>query len=94
VIASADGATLAINPTGNAALASAGTGDVLAGMIGALLAQGMPAAQAACAGAWIHGRAADRLTAAGEGPAGLTASELYLPARAVLNALLRPGAQP
>ncbi|AOZ06402.1 bifunctional ADP-dependent NAD(P)H-hydrate dehydratase/NAD(P)H-hydrate epimerase [Cupriavidus malaysiensis] len=89
VIAGTDGAVPALNPSGNAGLASAGTGDVLAGMIGALLAQGMSATQAACAGTWIHGRAADRLTAAGEGPAGLTASELYLPARAILNALLR-----
>jgi hydroxyethylthiazole kinase-like uncharacterized protein yjeF len=48
-----------INPTGNAALASAGTGDVLAGMIGALLAQGYEAVQAVLAAVWLHGRAAD-----------------------------------
>lgn len=48
-----------INPTGSAALASAGTGDVLAGMIGALLAQGYDAVQAVLAAVWLHGRAAD-----------------------------------
>lgn len=79
---------MTINPTGNAALATAGTGDVLAGMIGALLAQGMPARHAACAAVWIHGRAADCLVAAGTGPAGVTASELYVPARRIFNALL------
>lgn len=82
-------APLAINPTGNAALATAGTGDVLAGMTGAFLAQGMTPHAAACAAVWIHGRAADAFVAAGMGPAGMTASELYAPARQILNALLR-----
>ncbi len=48
-----------INPTGGPALASAGTGDVLAGMIGALLAQCADAAAAVRAAVWLHGRAAD-----------------------------------
>lgn len=48
-----------INPTGNARLATAGTGDVLAGLIGARLARGVPAFEAACAAVWLHGRAAD-----------------------------------
>ena len=43
---------------GDARLATAGTGDVLSGVIGALLAQGVPALEAAAAGAWLHGRAA------------------------------------
>ncbi|TWG80500.1 hydroxyethylthiazole kinase-like uncharacterized protein yjeF/hydroxyethylthiazole kinase-like uncharacterized protein yjeF [Cupriavidus gilardii J11] len=64
VIATPDG-TVHINPTGNAGLATAGTGDVLAGFIGALLAQGMPAPAAARAAVWLHGAAAQRLTAAG-----------------------------
>ncbi|WP_430869627.1 NAD(P)H-hydrate dehydratase [Cupriavidus basilensis] len=92
IAAPSDGAaaiSLSVNPTGNAALATAGTGDVLAGMIGALLAQGMPPLQAALAAVWLHGRAADQLVAQGIGPAGLTASELYPPVRSLLNALLR-----
>lgn len=92
VIATAEGAPATINPTGNAGLSTAGTGDVLAGMIGALLAQGVPMLAGARAGVWIHGRAADRLVDAGTGPAGLTASELYLPARAIFNALLQGAA--
>ncbi len=48
-----------INPTGNARLATAGTGDVLAGLIGARLAQGEHAFDAACAAVWLHGQAAD-----------------------------------
>ncbi len=48
-----------INPTGNARLATAGTGDVLAGLIGARLAHGESAFDAACAAVWLHGRAAD-----------------------------------
>ena len=48
-----------INPTGNGRLAAAGTGDVLAGAVGALLAQGLSAQEAASAAAWRHGHAAD-----------------------------------
>lgn len=48
-----------INPTGSAALATAGTGDVLAGFIGALLAQGHDAQSAVLGAVWLHGRAAD-----------------------------------
>ena len=58
--------------TGDARLATAGTGDVLSGVIGALLAQGLPALEAAAAGAWLHGRAAslgpDRGLVAGDLP--------------------------
>ncbi|VVE11224.1 NAD(P)H-hydrate dehydratase [Pandoraea terrigena] len=77
-----DGTRAWINTTGNAGLATAGTGDVLTGAVGALLAQGMPATQAALAAVWLHGRAAERCVDAGAGPAGLTASEL-LPAMRV-----------
>ena len=48
-----------INPTGNARLATAGTGDVLAGLVGAQLAAGQSAAQAASAAVYLHGCAAD-----------------------------------
>jgi len=60
VIAAPDG-RLAINPTGNPGMASGGMGDVLAGVIGALLAQGLPPWEAACLGAFVHGLAADHL---------------------------------
>jgi NAD(P)H-hydrate epimerase len=60
VIAEPGGGRVAVNPTGGPWLATAGTGDVLAGIIGALLARGCDAFTAAAAGAWLHGRAADR----------------------------------
>ncbi|MDR3399721.1 MAG: NAD(P)H-hydrate dehydratase [Pandoraea sp.] len=83
-----DGTRAWINTTGNAGLATAGTGDVLTGAIGALLAQGMPATQAALAAVWLHGRAAERCEREGAGPAGLTASELLPAIRAELADLL------
>jgi ADP-dependent NAD(P)H-hydrate dehydratase / NAD(P)H-hydrate epimerase len=48
-----------INPTGSWALATAGTGDILTGIIGSLLAQGMSLADAAVCGTYIHGKASD-----------------------------------
>ncbi|WP_199540004.1 NAD(P)H-hydrate dehydratase [Paraburkholderia kururiensis] len=86
VIAAPDG-RLAVNPTGNAGLATGGTGDVLGGIIGALLAQRLPAWEAALAGVYLHGLAAEHLTARGDGPAGLTAGELAPMVRALLNRL-------
>ena len=71
-IVAAPGQTPRINPTGCARLASPGTGDVLAGLIGARLATGLPAFEAACAGAYQHGAAADQW----RGPATLTAAAL------------------
>ena len=53
------GDKVAINSTGGVALATAGTGDVLSGVIGALLSRGMDPYEAARAGAWVHGRAAE-----------------------------------
>lgn len=58
IISAANGDTL-INPTGNAGLAKGGSGDVLAGIIAALLAQGYPPFTAAALGTWLHGLAAD-----------------------------------
>ena len=74
VVASPDGPVL-INPTGNPGLATGGTGDVLSGLIAGLLAQGLAPVQAAAAGVFAHGRAADRLAAA-RGMAGLVAGDL------------------
>ena len=54
--------TVHVNPTGNAGLAKAGSGDVLSGIIGALIARGMDAHEAAVTGTWLHGRAADTLS--------------------------------
>jgi len=54
------GSVTRINPTGNARLATAGSGDVLAGMIGARLAQGLSAWNAACSAVYQHGQRADR----------------------------------
>lgn len=60
LIADPDGRILR-NPTGNAGLARGGSGDVLSGIIGSLLAQGAAPFEAAAAGAWLHGTAADSL---------------------------------
>jgi hydroxyethylthiazole kinase-like uncharacterized protein yjeF len=87
VIARPDG-EVAVNTTGNPGLATGGTGDVLAGLVGTLLSQGWPAWEAALAGVWLHGAAADRLVASGIGPIGLTAGELPHAIRAALNALV------
>ena len=64
--------TLYINPTGNPGMATGGTGDVLAGMIGALLGQRYQPAEAACIGAFVHGLAGD-LAAVRLGQRSLTA---------------------
>ena len=58
-VVAAPAATPLLNPTGNGRLGTAGTGDVLAGMIGARLAAGAPALQAAAEAVHIHGRLAD-----------------------------------
>ena len=54
-----DGKTTYINPTGNPGMAVGGSGDVLAGIITALIGQGVPPLEAAACGAWLHGAAGD-----------------------------------
>jgi NAD(P)H-hydrate epimerase len=82
VIANPEG-RLAVCPAGNPGMASGGTGDVLTGVIAALLAQGLAPFDAAAAGTLAHARAGDR--AAGDRPRGLIASDLIAELRAVLN---------
>ncbi len=84
VIATPDGRWY-INTTGNPGLATAGTGDVLTGMIVALLAQGWPGLEALLAAVHLHGAAADERVAQGYGPLGLSAGELIDSARSCLN---------
>lgn len=84
VIAEPDGHWY-INTTGNPGLSSAGTGDVLAGMTGAFIAQGLEAGHAARLAVYLHGAAADALVAHGTGPIGLTASEIALKVRTLIN---------
>ena len=74
-----------INSTGNPGMATAGMGDVLSGLIVALLAQGWPALAALLAGVHLHGAAADRLLTNGSGPIGLTAGEVIDSARQLFN---------
>ncbi len=64
-----------INPSGNSAMATAGSGDVLSGVIGGLLAQGMPPLAAAVAGVYIHGGAGD-MAANAIGSAGIVAGDI------------------
>ena len=75
-----------INATGNPGLSSAGTGDVLTGLIGAMLAQRIEPVAALRIAVCVHGAAADACIAAGKGPLGLVANELIPMARSLLNA--------
>ena len=74
-----------INTTGNPGLASAGMGDVLAGLAGSLLAQGLTPADALTAAVCLHGQAADEAATAGYGPIGLSSQELIEFARRRIN---------
>ena len=82
LVAVTDGA-ISLCDRGNPGMASAGMGDLLAGVIGGLLAQGLSGAQAACAGVWLHASAGD--LAAGEYPRGLVARDLLEPLRRLVN---------
>lgn len=81
VIAAPDG-RVALNTTASPYLAKAGTGDVLAGLITGLVAQGMPPFEAACAAVWIHGQAGKRI-----GP-GLIPQDIVGELRSILKDLL------
>ncbi len=84
VIASPDGRAI-VNTTGTPFLATAGSGDVLAGVIAALIAQGMASFEAAAAAAWLHGRAGEAF-----GP-GLSADDLPDILPSIFNALAPAG---
>ncbi|MFZ6772231.1 NAD(P)H-hydrate dehydratase [Undibacterium sp. SXout7W] len=88
IIADPDG-SIFINTTGNPALATGGTGDVLAGVCGTLLEQSATSTIAAQISCWIHGHAADVIVQKGTGPIGITASELIPEIRNGLNNLTR-----
>jgi len=83
-LVAAPGGRVAVCPWGNPGMASGGTGDVLAGVVAALLAQGLSAWDAACLGVGAHARAGD-IAAADGGQRGLLASDLLPALRRVLN---------
>lgn len=74
-----------ITTTGNPGMATGGMGDVLSGVIGALVAQGLSLHDAATVGAWVHGAAADR-AAAMHGERGLLATDLMVFLQELVNA--------
>ena len=82
------GGPVYLNPAGQSWAATAGSGDLLSGMIGALLAAGLPPSEAAAAGAFVHARAAE-LSAADPGPgyAPTSASRIVSHIRTALAAL-------
>ena len=84
IVAAPDGAWF-VNCSGNPGLATAGSGDVLTGLLTALLAQRWPPLEALLAAVHLHGCAADALVARGCGPVGLTAGELIDSARTCFN---------
>lgn len=90
IIAHPDG-RIAINPTGNAGMASGGMGDALSGMLAALLAMGCTTWDAARLGVYLHGAAGDAACHHGMGPHGLTASDVIFEARGLLNSGLDAG---
>lgn len=79
-----------VNPTGNSGMAKGGSGDILGGIILALLGQGMGAAEAAAAAVWIHGRAGD-LAAEEFGERGMLPTDLARRLPLVFRQLEGPG---
>ncbi len=74
IIAGPDG-DVYVNPTGNSGMSTAGSGDVLSGIIGGLMAQGLSPLDAAVAGVYLHGKAGD-IAAENIGTAGLVAGDI------------------
>ena len=91
IIATPDG-NVFINPTGNAGMATGGTGDVLTGVIAAWLAQVLDAEAACRLGVFLHGAAGD-LAEAHEGQVGMVASDVIGHLGSALNRLCNPGTE-
>jgi hydroxyethylthiazole kinase-like uncharacterized protein yjeF len=83
-LVAAEGQELRLCPRGNPGMASGGMGDVLSGVLGALVAQGLPLFEAASTGVWLHAVAADGAAATG-GERGLLASDLMPVLRGLVN---------
>ena len=82
------GSRVYLNPAGGSWAATAGSGDVLSGIIGALLAAGVPAGQAAAAAAFVHARAANAAAAdPGPAPVPTSASRILAHIRAAVATL-------
>lgn len=80
--------SLYANTSGNPGLATAGSGDVLGGLIGSLLAQGIEPEQAVCGGVWLHGAAADVLRDSEIGETGMLSGETAPAARWLRNRII------
>ncbi|WP_025041691.1 bifunctional ADP-dependent NAD(P)H-hydrate dehydratase/NAD(P)H-hydrate epimerase [Nitrosospira briensis] len=80
-----------INATGNPGLSSAGTGDVLSGIAGAFLAQGLSPENSLLLSVYLHGAAADALQKQHGGPMGMIASEIPNAARTLVNQWIYDG---
>lgn len=87
IIAGADGRCL-INPTAEEALATAGSGDVLSGIIGALIARGISGVSAAGVGAFVHGSAGTRAALRKGGPTGVLAGDIVRETALIMNDLM------
>lgn len=94
-VVAVSGGSLYVNPAANAVLATAGAGDVLAGVIGALAAQGLQGGEAAIAGVFVHGAAGELLVEENGGPYGVLAGDIARAVPRVMNRVDgRPGSQP
>lgn len=87
LVCAPNGSLIHTNRSGNPGLAAAGSGDVLSGIIGSLLAQGIAPEQAVCGGVWLHGAAADVLKDSETGETGMLSGELAPAARWLRNRL-------
>ncbi len=86
IVCAAGDETFDLCDAGNPGMASAGMGDVLTGIIAALLAQGLAPRDATRLGVWLHARAGDKAAERG-GEIGLIASDLFTPLRGLVNRL-------